>query len=74
MSEIVQQMDGKAASQRVCPAVSCGGRHGLSPSRRSECEFAFGAGRGQTLVLVLLVSLGLWAMIWGAVSLLGALG
>jgi len=31
-------------------------------------------GRGDTLILVLLLSPGLWALIWGAVSVLAACG
>ena len=67
-------MQRKAALQRVCSAASCGAAHGPSPFPRSEREPGRGFGRGETLVFVLLLSFGLWALIWGAVSLLGAYG
>ena len=66
-------MERKAALQRVCPAASSGAAHGPSHFPRPECEPARAFGRGETLVFVLLLSFGLWALIWGAVSLL-ALG
>ena len=68
MSGFEQQMDGKAAPQRVWSG------HQICSSRRSQREPAVAAGQRQTLGLVLLVSLGLWALIWGAVSLVGAFG
>jgi nitrate reductase NapE component len=67
-------MQRKAALRRVCSAASCGSGDGPSPFPRSECEPARGFGRGETLVFVLLLSFGLWALIWGAVSLVGAYG
>jgi hypothetical protein len=66
------QMESKAALQRVRSAS--GTAHGPSPFPRPGCEPARGFGRGETLVFVLLLSFGLWALIWGAVSLLGAYG
>jgi len=36
-----------------------------SPIPRSECKAAVRLSRGEALVLVLLVSVGLWAAIWG---------
>jgi hypothetical protein len=68
------RMERKAALQRVCPAASSGAAHGPSPFLRPECEPARAFGRGETLVFVLLLSFGLWALIWGAVSVLGAYG
>jgi hypothetical protein len=49
-------------------------RHGPSPYPRSEYKPARGFGRGETLVFVVLLSFGLGALIWGAVSLLGVYG
>jgi hypothetical protein len=56
------RMDRKTALQWVCPSARVGGRHGPSTS-------APWPSRGEALTLVLLLSLGLWALIWGAVSL-----
>jgi hypothetical protein len=67
-------MERKAALQRVCSAASGGVAHGTSPFPPSGCEPARGFDRGETLVFVLLLSFGLWALIWGAVSLLAADG
>jgi hypothetical protein len=41
------------------------------PASGSECNLSLQLSRGETLVLVLLLSLGLWALIWGALSLFG---
>jgi hypothetical protein len=39
---------------------------------QSDCSFAFsGPGTGAAPILVLALSLGLWVLIWAAVSLLG---
>jgi hypothetical protein len=69
-----EQMESKAALQQVRSAASCGIAHGPSPFPRSECEPVRGFGRGETLVLVLLLSFGLWALIWAAVSLVAVYG
>lgn len=66
-------MDRKTTLQWVYPASSGKVRHGPSPSR-SECEPTLPLSRGETLILVLLLSLGLWALIWAGVSILGAYG
>jgi hypothetical protein len=47
-------------------------RHGPSHSSRPGGEPAPEPGRGEALILVLLLSLGLWALIWAAFSLLAA--
>jgi hypothetical protein len=68
-----QGMHRNNATERACH---------LSPERsekpwlplRSVCEAAFSLNRGEALILVLLLSLGLWAAIWGAVALLRWLG
>jgi hypothetical protein len=41
-----------------------------SLSFRSERKAALQLRRGKALILILLLSLGLWAIIWGAVTLL----
>ena len=61
-------MDTKTALQRVCSAPSSINQRLPSPSRQSGLILQLGQGEGLTLVLVL--SLGLWALIWAAVSLL----
>ena len=68
-----EQMN-RNTSQWACPAGSCGIRHGALPSRRSDGEPTLTLSRGETLILVLLLSLGLWGLIWGAVSLLAMCG
>jgi len=50
------------------------GSHEPSPSSRSESHSTLQLSRGETLILVLLLSLGMWALIWGAVSVLAACG
>jgi len=39
-------------------------------ARRSDGDPILTLSRGETLILVLLLSLGLWGLIWGAFSLL----
>jgi hypothetical protein len=43
-------------------------------SFRSERKAALQLRRGEALILILLLSLGLWATIWGAVALLAGEG
>jgi hypothetical protein len=69
---VEKQMDRKSVSQWVYSAACWRVRHEPSSSSCSECDLALRLSRGETLILVLLVSLGLWALIWGAVSLLAA--
>jgi hypothetical protein len=66
-------MDSNIATERACPAASWSVGEEPSSSPRSECKTAFLLSRGEALILVLLLSLGLWAATWGAVALL-ALG
>jgi len=66
-------MDWNTATERACSADSWSVGDEPSPSARSECEAAFPLSRGEALILVLLLSLGLWAATWGTVALL-ALG
>jgi hypothetical protein len=63
-----------ATTDRVCPADFW--RVGIepSPSVRSERKAAFWLSSGQALILVLLLSFGLWAAIWGAIALLAVGG
>jgi hypothetical protein len=64
-------MDRKAALLRLCSAASYRMRPWRS-SLRSECKPAHHhLNQGEMLILVLLLSLGLWALIWAGVSLLG---
>ena len=67
-------MDGNTATERVCLAESwsVGEEPPLSP--RSECKAAVWLSRGEALISVLLLSLGLWAATWGAVALLAVGG
>jgi hypothetical protein len=67
-------MDRKGAPHWVCSIVSGGARRVTSPSLRSETGATLRLSRGEMLILVLLLSLGLWALIWGAISLLAAFG
>jgi hypothetical protein len=67
-------MDRKSASQWVHRAAFCEVRHEPSPSSRAESDPTLRLNRGETLIFVLLLSLGLWALIWGAVSVLAACG
>jgi hypothetical protein len=63
-------MERKAALRRASSGASYG--IGPSPSSRLECELSLRLIPGDTLILVLLLSLGLWALIWAVVSLFAA--
>jgi len=65
-----EQMDTKTALQRVCSAPSSINQRPPSPSRRMGSGLILQLGQGEALTLVLVLSLGLWALIWAAVSLL----
>jgi hypothetical protein len=65
-----EEMDWNTATERACPAASWSVGEEPSPSPRSECKAALRLSRGEALILVLLLSLGLWAASWGAVALL----
>jgi hypothetical protein len=67
-------MDRKTTSQWVCPVASSSVRRRPLPSSGSECEPALPLSAGETLILVLFLSLGLWALIWAGISVLGAYG
>ena len=61
-------MDRKAALQRVYPTASLGTKQepGGAPTDQPNPE--------EPLIFVLLLSLGLWALIWVGISLLGVYG
>lgn len=61
-------------TERVRPADFWSVGVELSPPVRSEAKAAFSLSRGEALILVLLLSFGLWAAIWGAVALLAVDG
>ena len=63
-------MDTKTALQRVGSAPSSINQRPPSPCRRMGSGFILQLGRGEAPTLVLVLSLGLWALIWAAVSLL----
>jgi hypothetical protein len=65
-------MDRKTTSQWIHPVDSSSVGHRPLPSSGLECEPTLRLSRGETLILVLSLSLGLWALIWAAVSILGA--
>ena len=71
---IKEQMDRKAASQRVCSPACAGIWERPSPALHLRCAPIHELNRGKTLILVLLLSLGLWALLWAGVSLLGVYG
>ena len=55
---------------RVAFAIQRGARF-LRPGQNTR---SFSVSRGQALILVLLLSFGLWAVIWGAIALLAICG
>jgi hypothetical protein len=58
-----------ATTERVCPADFWSAGAEPSPPFRSESNAALSLSKGEALILVLLLSFGLWATIWGAVAL-----
>jgi hypothetical protein len=60
-------MDSKTTSQWVYPVASCAVRHGPLPSSTAVCDPTSRLNRGETLILVLSLSLGLWVLIWAAI-------
>ena len=65
-------MDRKTALQWVCSAVSYQVLHEPSPRLRpgSQCTPTRELSLGETLISAVLLSLGLRALIWGAICLL----
>jgi len=68
------QLDRKAAFQRVWSFAFCRVSHEPSSSAISGSEPTHRLSPGEALTLVLLLSLGLWVLIWAAVSLLAVYG
>ena len=63
------------AAERKARRRQRGFTTGLSRSERSACTTSVPLERGRALIVILLLSLGLWAMIWTAVALaVSALG
>jgi hypothetical protein len=71
---VEEQMDSKTSPQWLSSAAPWRVWQGHSLSSNSQGDPALRLSRGETLILVLLLSLGLWALIWGAISLLAACG
>jgi hypothetical protein len=65
-------MDGKTALRRLCPSVPSLKSCWVSLCAYSECRPTRALNRGKTLIFTLLLSFGLWALIWLAVTLLVA--
>jgi hypothetical protein len=55
----------RATTEHVHPAYFWSVGVEPSPSSRSEFKAAFSLSKGEALTLVLLLSFGLWAAIWG---------
>jgi hypothetical protein len=66
-------MHSNIATERALPADAWSVGKEPSPSSPIGTQTAFRLSRGEALILVLVLSLGLWAATWGAVALL-ALG
>jgi hypothetical protein len=69
-----EDMGRRSTSQWVYPVASCSVRRSPLPCSDPEGERTLRPGPGETLVLVLLLSLGLWALIWVGVSVFEANG
>jgi hypothetical protein len=67
-------MDRNTGSECSRSTNSCSVRHAPSSSGRMGWGRTLQLSRGEALILVLLLSLGLWAAIWAALSLLAAYG
>ena len=67
-------MDRKTTVQWIYPVASSSVRRRPLSSSSSEREPTLRLGRRETLIMVLLLSLGLWALIWAGISVLGACG
>jgi hypothetical protein len=58
-------MNRNIAAERTCPGDFWIIGKEPSTSARSECKAGFRMSRREALILVLLLSFGLWAAIWG---------
>jgi hypothetical protein len=67
-------MDGGPRLECARFTNSCAVRHRPSSIRQTGCGATLQLSRGEALILVLFLSLGLWAVIWGALSLLALCG
>jgi hypothetical protein len=67
-------MDGNITTGRTSPADFWNAGDQELPSLRAEHKTPLWLSRGEALVLVLLLSFGLWAAIWGVVALLAVGG
>jgi hypothetical protein len=65
-------MDGNITTGRARPADIWNAGEEALPSLRVEDKAALWLSRGEALVLVVLLSFGLWVALWGAVALLAA--
>ena len=65
-------MDGNIMMGRARPADFWNAGEEALPSLRAEHKTAPWPSRGEALVLVVLLSVGFWAAIWGAIALLAA--
>jgi len=63
-------MDGNITRGRARPADFWNAGEEALPSLRAEHKTALWLSRGEALGLVVLLSIGLWAVIWGAVAFL----
>jgi len=69
-----EEMDRNIGSERAWPSDFWSVAVAPSPSARSKTKSVLWLSRGEALILVLLLSFGLWAAIWGAVALLAVGG
>jgi len=67
-------MDRDIGSQQICSVPTRMMQHPPSSSSQIVCGPTLELSRGEALILVLLLSLGLWAALWGALSLLAQCG
>jgi len=67
-------MDGSPGSECARSTNSYAAGHEPSSFRQMGCGATLQVSRGEALILVLLLSLGLWALTWGALSLLALCG
>jgi hypothetical protein len=65
-------MDGNITTGRARPADFWNAGEEVLPSLGAEHKAGLWLSRGEALVLVVLLSFGFWAAIWGAVALLAA--
>jgi len=67
-------MDRNPGSECAGSTDSCAVGHRPSSFRQMGCRATVQVSGGEALILVLLLSLGLWALIWAALSLLALCG